>query len=599
MVKRLVPLFPAIVAFLTLGVVSLAGVVELSFAAKAFAIGGGAASMLAAVLLRRADVRAHASVCLAAGSMVASGQAPHDAAFMLMTAPFLAAAIAALRVPRTGERTGRGPRPPRFVDRHVPARSQGPLALALAVGAVVAAGLVATLPPASRAVEAQVDKLFTGNIEVEQRVGFSSRLRLGSTTKMLTSDRVVMHVDGPPPELLVGAVYDRYEADAWTSTRDESRAPVVAKTTDATTRIRVSRTARIPRGTQSRFFLPPGTCRFGTLSGKASVDGFGVARPSSRDDLAELAVLSEADAQKTRTSCEPALSQPPPADEDLLVPPALRRELLPIASSWLEGEASPSEAEAVAVFARRLRSFGYSLSVRRSPRVDPVLDLLTIHREGHCEMFSAALALLARSRGIPARVVTGYRVSETNPFTGVSVVRERNAHAWVIAWVDGRWVTVDPTPAAELAGRPRPTFLEHVWDAAATEVDRLWAALLVTDPVTLGLGFVGLALAFLAARRAIEAWKRRIPRDDAASAEALAAWDELERALAAAGLPRKPSEPIEGFARRVAAGSEGWSADAAEGILRYADLRYGGHGAERDVGIALETLAHRITSTAP
>ncbi len=597
MVKKLVPLFPAIAAFLTLGLVSLAGVVELSFAAKAFAIGGGVASMLAAVLLRRADVRAHASVCLAAGSMVASGQAPHDPAFMLMTVPFLAAAVAALRVPRASA-PRRVSREKRFVDRHVPRRSQRPLALAFVVGTAVTVGLVATLPPASRAVEAQVDKLFTGNMEVEQRVGFSSRLRLGSTTKMLTSDRVVLHVDGKAPELLVGAVYDRYEADAWTSSRDATRAPVVAKTTGSATRVLVARTARLPRGTQARFFLPPGTCRIGTLSGKASVDGFGVARPSSRDDLAELSVLSEADAEKTRTSCEPALSQPPPAEEDLNVPPALRRELAAIASAWLEGSDAASDADTLATFARRLRSFGYSLSVKRSPRVDPVLDLLTTHREGHCEMFSAALALLSRTRGIPARVVTGYRVSETNPFTGVSVVRERNAHAWVIAWVDGRWVTVDPTPAAELAGRPRPTFLEHVWDAAATEVDRLWAALLVTDPVTLGLGFVGLALAFLAARRAALAWQRRGPRDETAAAEALAAWDELERALASAGLPRKPSEPIEGFAKRVAAGGEGWSADAAEGILRYADLRYGGHGAERDVGIALETLAHRITSTA-
>ena len=94
--------------------------------------------------------------------------------------------------------------------------------------------------------------------------------------------------------------------------------------------------------------------------------------------------------------------------------------------------------------------FGYSLEVKRSRGVDAVVDLLNIHREGHCELFASAMALLARTQGIPTRVVSGYRASEINPITGLAVVRERNAHTWVEAWVDGRWDTWDPTPMVEM-----------------------------------------------------------------------------------------------------------------------------------------------------
>ncbi len=599
MVRRLVPLLPAIVALLALGAVSLTSIPELSSAAKGIGIGCAVASMLAAVFPRRPDLRAHGSVALAAGAMVAAGQVGHDATFMVFTAPFLAAAVATLRAPRVAEtlarKRGAGEAQSLF-DRAIPVRSRTPVLLAIVSGALVASLLVASLPPASRVVEAQVDRFFTGQIEDNQRIGFSSRLKLGSTTNMLTSGRVVLHVAGTAPELLRGAVYDRYEGEVWTSTRDTERKPVDATMPPASTaRILIARGSRLPRGRQARFFVPPGTCRFGTASKTAAADGFGILRPSRQDDLAaELVVLSESDARASGWSCEPGLAAPPPGDQDLDMPASLRQQLAPIALEWLEGHVDLPARETVQLYAKRLMSFGYSLAVKRNHRIDPVVDLLTLHKEGHCEMFAAALALLARTQGIPARVVTGYRVSETNPLTGVSVVRERNAHAWVEVWLDGHWTAVDPTPPAELAGKPRPTWTEHVWDALGTEIDRFWAAVVRADPVTLGLGFVALGIAYLSVRRALAALRRRAPRSAEVAQEALASYDELEASLARAGLERKPSEPIERFATRIAEGGEAWAGDAASAIRRYAALRYGSEGSERDVARELSELAQRI-----
>src|SRR5262245_14858520 len=86
-------------------------------------------------------------------------------------------------------------------------------------------------------------------------------------------------------------------------------------------------------------------------------------------------------------------------------------------------------------------------------------------------MFASAMVLLARTRGIPARVVGGYRVTEVNPLSGRAIVRDRDAHAWVEAWLDGEWRGWDPTPTSESFGRSGST-LEHLSELASFGADR-------------------------------------------------------------------------------------------------------------------------------
>src|SRR5205814_260813 len=80
----------------------------------------------------------------------------------------------------------------------------------------------------------------------------------------------------------------------------------------------------------------------------------------------------------------------------------------------------------------------------------PLLDFLFRQKLGYCTYFASAMAMVARAHGVPARLVAGYRVSEWSPVGGEFVVREKNAHAWVEAWVGGEWRTYDPTPMTEL-----------------------------------------------------------------------------------------------------------------------------------------------------
>jgi transglutaminase-like putative cysteine protease len=104
------------------------------------------------------------------------------------------------------------------------------------------------------------------------------------------------------------------------------------------------------------------------------------------------------------------------------------------------------------------QNFSYSLD-NPAPRAseEPVIEFLFNHQTGHCELFASALAAMCRSINIPARVVTGYRVSEYNRIGGYYVVRQSNAHAWCEVNFGPKigWRTVDATPPDDVEAEHR------------------------------------------------------------------------------------------------------------------------------------------------
>jgi len=78
---------------------------------------------------------------------------------------------------------------------------------------------------------------------------------------------------------------------------------------------------------------------------------------------------------------------------------------------------------------------------------EPITRFLFTSKSGHCELFAAGLAAMARSVNIKARMVTGYRVSEYNRFGGYYVARPIHAHAWAeMELSPGVWKIFDATP---------------------------------------------------------------------------------------------------------------------------------------------------------
>ncbi len=77
------------------------------------------------------------------------------------------------------------------------------------------------------------------------------------------------------------------------------------------------------------------------------------------------------------------------------------------------------------------------------PGRDPVDWFLFDHREGTCGVFSTAFVVMARSIGIPARVVSGWAISATED---TQIVYADQAHQWAEVPFEGLgWVTFEPT----------------------------------------------------------------------------------------------------------------------------------------------------------
>jgi protein-glutamine gamma-glutamyltransferase len=110
--------------------------------------------------------------------------------------------------------------------------------------------------------------------------------------------------------------------------------------------------------------------------------------------------------------------------------------------------------------------FEYSLDVNESRQFRPVDDFVLRQRVGHCELFASAMALMVRSLGIPARVVSGYHGGEWNENDGVYLIRKNMAHLWVEVYFIGYgWVTFDPSPPSE------PQELD-TWERITRRADR-------------------------------------------------------------------------------------------------------------------------------
>lgn len=95
-----------------------------------------------------------------------------------------------------------------------------------------------------------------------------------------------------------------------------------------------------------------------------------------------------------------------------------------------------------------LENYAYTTDLP-DPGPEPPLDaFLFTHRRGHCEYFATALTILARSIGIPARMVNGFLGGRWVAQENYLAVRNADAHSWTeIPFGPYGWVIFDATPA--------------------------------------------------------------------------------------------------------------------------------------------------------
>ncbi len=442
-------------------------------------------------------------------------------------------------------------------------RHRSAFAVALLVAGSMTTGLAHGLPR----LYDHVNQLLFGWIEKRMSAGFNDgAITLDSLEGMLLSDKIVLRVEGKKIGPLRGNVYNHYANRRWLTVQlgphEKVQAGARLNPEYATAVIHYA------SGNLDRFFLPGDVEAVYLSPATGRVDATGLVRPMPKEhpEVAEI-----------HTGTDRKFPIAEPAALDLQVPANLAPTVARLAAEWTAGAKDP-EARLELLTEKLERDYTYSLSFSREEDsvdpVDPVIHFLTVDPQGHCEYFAAALAILARSIGIPSRVVTGYRVSEHNPLGDYYIVRERHAHAWVEAYLDDQgWVTVDPSPVRSFEGAAAATtpWASALMDFAVVLIQRHGVTILIVLLVAVFLG--------------IQVWRLLHPEDGTRAAskkEISGPPDYLEallRRLGNVGLIRGAGESIEAYARRVGARTDKvrarWLVAAERLLLRYAALRYG------------------------
>ncbi len=472
-----------------------------------------------------------------------------------------------------------------------------------------------------------------------QRIsGFGADVELGDFGLIRTDPTVVLRVTPPdlppqPPDRMSirmrGTSFDHYDGRRWTRGLELRPRGVGRLDND------YALPRRLPNRTRDRpwqvvldgldepvVFTPPHTVGLeipprvtgGLEVGREILYSPGVdIRYADADGLGLRYTAWTSDRPRDRDRAPP---DPDTLRRDLEVPQGHAR-VAALAREWTRG--AHDDEERVHMLLARLRDSGeytYSLQMPEVGERVPLEVFLLGAKRGHCEYFSTALAIMARTLGIPTRNVTGFLGGQLNPYGGYYALSQGDAHSWVEVFLpDAGWVTVDPTPPARDA-----IAVDHGWLRRAREmVDAVrtrWAHDVVgydlhrqvslfrglrrlfgasDAPTERGIGaaasvssersrgWIRPLVALLAlVGGAVFVWRRRFRRAAGPAEDAIALYRALDAALARLGHPRPkertPLEHVEALER-----ADFVQIDLVREVTRrYLDARYGGETLDPD-----------------
>ncbi len=106
--------------------------------------------------------------------------------------------------------------------------------------------------------------------------------------------------------------------------------------------------------------------------------------------------------------------------------------------------------------------FVYSTDVEIADDADSLLEFLTQTRAGFCQQYTAAMVVMVRALGLPARIAVGYR-SGTQQEDGSYLVQTKDAHVWVeVLFAGYGWLQFEPEPGTTHPNAEAGTYLNPV-----------------------------------------------------------------------------------------------------------------------------------------
>lgn len=413
--------------------------------------------------------------------------------------------------------------------------------------------------------------------ETHRVTGFSDRVNLGDIAPFKSDSTVIMRVtpEGTPRGHLYlrGSTFDHYDGVAWSKPRKNE--VLLRKESDGRFHLRTTGAKR-PAPVLDIVLEPLNSEYIFTPSGAYAVSG----------DFRHLWLESSSGAVHlpsppfsaleywVHTDSAPTKETPVDGrylELSYLDGSANGERIRELAKSIVGGE-SDGNKKAWKIQTYLRKNFRYNLN----PPVksaDPIVDFLFTTKEGFCQHYATAMAVLLRAAGVPSRVVNGYQQGEWNDLGNYFIVRQSDAHSWVEANIDGTWLTFDPTPLA-LSGAKKPSRLflyldywrlrwnRHIINFSLDDQRDLAGSIegrasrfltVLKDPMVLTRSYSGrafLAVLFIAATLLVFNAVRKAAFGSR-SGRTPAFYMEMTRILRRKGIMRRPDEtPLE-FAARL------------------------------------------------
>ena len=321
-----------------------------------------------------------------------------------------------------------------------------------------------------------------GSIGREGRVGFNSTVDLTRSLQSGDDNIVVTYRTSAPtaPPLRV-VVASNYVGG------DGPRGPVGTPTQQLNqSRVISSQVAVADRQleVESNYLSPPHVASVGPVVATNFVTPQWYADPSTGDLYARARpdayslTYREVDATSEQlqngVTGAPSGRGDPEVQASTAVDAAIADQLRTLTDTVTAGTTSPyAAAAAIQKWLRSDGGFTYSLQLPTSvvnetgqPIGDPILRFLR-SKTGYCVQFASTMVMMARAKGIPARMALGFLPGTQDD--GVFTVRSSDAHAWPELYFPGAgWMRFEPTPAVRTGAAPTYTIPAAVPAPGAT-----------------------------------------------------------------------------------------------------------------------------------
>ncbi len=286
--------------------------------------------------------------------------------------------------------------------------------------------------------------------------GFTSVVNLGGIVSIEEDSSIVMRVKMKKIDenhLYWRVItFDRFDGRKWEKSPNEDYKPDISGE-------RINYTVYLEPSTEN--YLP-------TLDFPINIYLKGVSQEGTDNFKADFPIEKTIKYMAT-SFINPVIKQSKPSSHYLNLPTNFSNKIKELTDKITEN--SSSKEQIVKNILSHLSNYQYSLKNLPSG-INPVEDFLFNKKSGNCEYFATSMALMLRIKGIPSRVVGGFKGGSYNDYGGYYLIRASDAHLWVEAWIDGKWQRFDPSGRI---GRYSESvvfnFIDYIWNSIVLDYD--------------------------------------------------------------------------------------------------------------------------------